>query len=128
MLRTYGLWHLLGYGYWTVCERRTELVIGEVGFADFMRVIEPSISGIPESGWIIAPSHWGKGYASEAMIAAHDWLDHACPSRATCIIEPDNLASIKIARKCGYEEMTRSEIEGSPIIIFERPEPDARKS
>jgi len=120
MLRTVGLWHMLGYGYWTVCEAATEVIIGEVGFADFMRGLSPDISMCPESGWIIAPKFWGKGYASEAVSAAHDWLDRNHPGRSTCIIEPRNTASIKIAEKCAYTELARTEFEDSSIIIFER--------
>ena len=39
LLRSNGLWMLLGFGYWTIEERETGAVIGEVGFADFKRDI-----------------------------------------------------------------------------------------
>ncbi len=126
-LRNRGLWALLGYGYWIVRERRTDVFVGEVGFADFMRGIEPDISGRPEAGWVIAKSGWGKGYASEAVQAAHDWLDEVLPGRSTCIIDPDNAASIRVAEKVGYREIGPSDYRGDPILLFERFSPGTRK-
>src|SRR4030088_1463697 len=48
-----GHWTLLGFGYWVVEEKATGTFLGEVGFADFKRDIEPSIAGIPEIGWVL---------------------------------------------------------------------------
>ncbi len=128
MLRTHGLWAMLGYGYWTAQLRKTGEIIGEVGFADFLRGITPDISGGPEAGWIIAPSVWGQGYASEAVKAIHDWLDDARPDRSTCIISPQNAASIRIAEKLGYRKFAESDIDGDAISMFERDSPVTRKS
>lgn len=126
-LRGRGMWPLLGYGYWVVRERRTETFVGEVGFADFKRGIEPDISGRPEAGWVLAQTAWGKGYASEAVQAAHDWLDEVIPGRSTCIIDPDNAASIKVAEKVGYQEIGPSDYRGDPILLFERFSPGTGK-
>ncbi len=125
-LRNRGLWDILGYGYWVVRERKTGVFVGEVGFADFKRGMQPDISGRPEAGWVIAPSGWGKGYASEAVKAAHDWLDETLPGRSTCIIEPGNDASMRVADKIGYRDIGPSEYRGQTVIVFERfsPEPD----
>lgn len=119
-LRNRGLWPLLGYGYWIVRERKTDIFVGEVGFADFMRGIEPDISGRPESGWVLARNAWGKGYASEAVKTAHDWLDEVSPGRSTCIIDPDNTASIAVAQKVGYREIGPTDYRGDPVLVFER--------
>ncbi|MEE2930142.1 MAG: GNAT family N-acetyltransferase [Pseudomonadota bacterium] len=124
-LRNRGLWDMLGYGYWVVRERRTDAFVGEVGFADFMRGLEPDISGRPEAGWALAPTAWGKGYATEATRAAHDWLDEVIPGRSTCIIDPDHTASIRIAEKLGYSELAPTDYRGEPVILFERFSPDA---
>lgn len=126
-LRNRGLWPLLGYGYWVVRERRTDIFVGEVGFADFMRGIEPDISGRPEAGWVLAKSAWGKGYASEAVKAAHDWLDEVLPGRSTCIINPDNADSIAVAEKVGYREIGPTDYRGDPVLLFQRDSPEAGK-
>ncbi len=127
MLRSGGLWDMLGYGYWIVTTRTDNTPIGEIGFADFKRGIEPDISGDPEAGWIIAPSHWGQGLASEGVGAAHDWLDKTKPGRSTCIISPDNTASIRIAERFGYKEIALTDTDGDPILVFERFTPGTRK-
>ncbi|MEP1144695.1 MAG: GNAT family N-acetyltransferase [Henriciella sp.] len=119
-LRNRGLWEILGYGYWIVRERKTEKFVGEVGFADFKRGLKPDISGRPEAGWVLAKSAWGSGYASEAAKAAHDWLDDVLPGRSTCIINPDNAASIRVAGKLGYQELGPTDYRDEPVLLFER--------
>ena len=127
-LRNRGLWDILGYGYWIVRERKTDMFVGEVGFADFMRGMEPDISGRPEAGWALSAAAWGKGYASEATKAAHDWLDYTLPGRSTCIIDTDNAASIRVAEKLGYSEIGPTDYRGAPVLLFERYSPETEKS
>ena len=74
-MRYRGLWPVLGYGYWAVEETASGRFVGDVGFADFHRVLEPSIRGVPEMGWVLAPEVHGNRYASEAVTAALHWLD-----------------------------------------------------
>jgi RimJ/RimL family protein N-acetyltransferase len=38
----------------------------------------------------------------------------------TCIIHPDNAASVHIAERLGFRERARSTYHGAPTIIFER--------
>src|SRR5688500_11015543 len=56
-----GLWALLGYGYWAIEEKDSCAWLGQIGFADFKRDMEPGIEGIPEMGWILAPWAQGRG-------------------------------------------------------------------
>ncbi len=104
LLRYRGLWPVLGYGYWCVRERRSGRYVGDVGFADFRRGIVPSIDGIPEAGWAIAPSAAGQGFATEALRAALAWLDgNVAAPRSLCLIAAENEASAHVARKAGYQ-------------------------
>lgn len=129
MLRYPGLWALLGYGYWAIEERATGTFIGEVGFADFKRDFTPSISGIPEAGWVIAPNAQGRGFATEACQAAHAWAsEQIASSRAVCIIAPDNAASIRVAQNCGYREATHTTYRDQPTILFSRDFPARMQS
>lgn len=127
MLRSHGLWALLGYGYWIAEDRQSGDLIAEVGFADFKRGLEPDISGTPEAGWIVAPDAWGLGYAAEAVSAIHDWLDHARPGRSTCIINPENSVSIHLAEKFGYAQIAETVMSGETIFVFERFSSSTRK-
>jgi len=121
LLRYVGHWALLGFGYWAVAEKETGRFMGEVGFSDFKRVIEPSLNGIPEIGWVIAPHGHGKGYATEAAQAAVAWGEaHFGPVGTACIIAPENGSSIRVAEKCGYRELCRTTYKDSPTIMFVR--------
>ncbi|MXQ11956.1 GNAT family N-acetyltransferase [Microvirga makkahensis] len=121
LVRYVGHWALLGFGYWAVEEKATGRFLGEVGFADFRRVIEPSFDGMPEIGWVIAPHAHGKGYATEAVRAAISWGDeHFEGARTVCIISPENRPSIRVAEKCGYREFLRTTYKDSPTIVFVR--------
>lgn len=116
-----GLWPLLGFGYWAVRERATGAYVGEVGFADFHRGTDPSFEGEPEMGWVLNPAHHGKGYATEAAAAALAWADAGLPHpRIVCMIDPDNAASINVARKCGFADWTGTVFMGDPCLLFQR--------
>ncbi len=60
LLRYVGHWELLGYGYWVVVDRASRRFIGEVGFADFRREINPPLDA-PEAGWVLASWAAGNG-------------------------------------------------------------------
>jgi len=120
-LRTLGHWAVMGYGYWAVEEKDSSALIGEVGFGDFKRDMTPSIKGEPEIGWVLASSAHGKGYASEAALAAVEWGDeHLGGARMSCIIEPAHAASIRIAEKCGFKETARTILHGDEILLLHR--------
>lgn len=120
-LRYIGHWQLLGFGYWVAEERTTGEFIGEIGFADYKRDLKPALNGMPEIGWVLAPQAHGKGYATEAAKAAIAWGDkHFQAAQTACIIDPENLASIRVAEKCGYREFTRTAYRGQPTIMFVR--------
>lgn len=116
-----GHWELLGFGYWAVIDKSSGRYIGELGFADFKRNIQPSIDGIPELGWALASHAHGKGFATEALKAAVTWGDRIFGDQHTvCIISPENSASLKVAAKLGYQEYARTTKEGVPEILFVR--------
>ncbi len=121
LLRYVGHWSLLGFGYWVVTDKATGRFLGEVGFADFRREIEPSLDGVPEIGWVLAPHSHGRGYATEAVRAAIAWGEgHFGPIRTACIIAPENGPSIRVAEKTGYREVRRTDYKGNPTIMFMR--------
>lgn len=121
LMRYLGHWQLLGFGYWAVQEKSSGFFAGEIGYADFKREIEPSISGVPELGWVLAPPAHGKGFATEALRAAVAWGDgHFKENRTVCIIAPENLASVRVAEKTGFVEYARTTFMGEPTIMYER--------
>src|SRR4051794_25666729 len=89
LLRYVGHWALLGFGYWVVTETASGRFVGEVGFADYKRELEPSLDGAPESGWVLAPWAFGRGFATEAVGAVVAWGDaHFGSRRTVCLIGP----------------------------------------
>ena len=121
MLRYAGFWQLLGFGYWAIEETATRRFVGELGFADYKRDLQPPLDGVPEFGWVIVTAAQGKGYATEAVRAAGAWGDENFERRATaCIIDPDHVVSLRIAARAGYREWARTRYLGVPVVILTR--------
>jgi RimJ/RimL family protein N-acetyltransferase len=122
LLRYGGLWPLLGYGYWAVREKLSGRYIGDLGFADFHRECEPSISGVPEAGWAIATWAQGRGYAREALGAAVAWLDAERQfERSCCLIAPANTVSVHLAERQGFVNTAGIQFKGEATLLFYRP-------
>ena len=141
LLRYAGHWAWMGFGYWIVEEKATRRFAGEVGFSDWKREMKPSLQGLPELGWVLAPRVHGQGYATEAARAAIEWADSSfgkrtsisgtaggenpivpelLSARMTCIIHPEHARSIRVAEKCGFKELLRTSYRGEPTIVFVR--------
>lgn len=120
-LRHPGHWHHAGFGYLVIEERETGRFIGEAGFHDMRREMTPSIEGTLEAGWALTPSAQGRGYALEAMQALMGWAEQAFPGRRmTCIIDPANQPSLRIAARLGFSEVCVTSYHGSTVILFDR--------
>ena len=121
LLRYIGHWQMLDYGYWVVIERETGRYIGEVGFADYQRDLGLLSNGAPEAGWALVPDVHGKGYATEAVLAATRWADRRWPNgRTICLIDPENALSLRVAQKCGYVPMQQVTHRGMESMVCER--------
>tara|TARA_R110001599_G_scaffold93331_2_gene243633 strand:- start:6889 stop:7425 length:537 start_codon:yes stop_codon:yes gene_type:complete len=120
LARSRGMWPLIGYGYWIVVEKASGQFLGEAGFADFKRGMNPDLSEWPEAGWAFNQLSWGKGYASEAVATMHAWLDENRPGPSSCIIDSDNLASRRVAEKSGYEFWCEALYRDKPVNVFRR--------
>lgn len=119
-LRYVGHWATLGFGYWVIIEKQTGEFVGEAGFADYKRKIEPSLEGIPEIGWVLASRAHGKGFATEAVLAITAWGDVHFQTSTRCIIAPNNTNSFRVAAKCGYREMLRTQYQGHETVMLFR--------
>ncbi len=124
LVRTAGHWQLLGFGFLGIEDKASGCLIGEAGFQEMRRELVPSIEETLETGWGILPAYHGKGYAFEAVGAALAWAREAHPGRAyTCIIHPENQASVRLAGKLGFAEDVTSTYLGNPVVILRRPAP-----
>ena len=124
LLRSVGQWTLFGYGSWIARDTATGALIGELGLIEARRAIDPPIDAGPEFGpevgWTLTGDAQGQGYASEALAAILAWTDARVPA-TTCIIDPANAPSIRLAERHGYRLRTTGTYRDAPILIFDRP-------
>jgi RimJ/RimL family protein N-acetyltransferase len=98
-----GHWQLGGCGMWAVALRETGALVGSIGFA------HPE--GWPgfELAWVLARRWWGRGYATEGARAA---LAHAFDvlhkDRVISLIDPENVASVRVAERIGERLLGRT--------------------
>jgi RimJ/RimL family protein N-acetyltransferase len=116
-----GHWQITGYGGWAIEEKASRNFVGELGFMDRKRDRGADLAGVPEMGWGVIPSVFGKGYATEAVTAALAWgRGHFGPRRVVAMTTEDNVASIRVAQKCGFKEFRRDLSAGRPRVFFDR--------
>lgn len=121
LLRYAGHWSLFGYGYFAVEERESGRFLGDVGVAQFRREGLEVPTDSAETGWVLSSECHGRGYGGEAVRALHGWIDATLPvARTHCIIDPQNLASIRLARSMGYEEIGTVSYAGDPVLLLVR--------
>ena len=121
VLRYVGHWTLLGFGMWAVESRDSGKYLGDIGFLNACRDIDPPFGDTPEIGWVLGKAAHGKGYATEAVRAVVEWGDRRFGRvRTVCLIHPDNRASLRVAEKCGYVESHRTTYKGEPAVVLAR--------
>jgi RimJ/RimL family protein N-acetyltransferase len=122
ILRYAGHWSLLGFGYWLVEERETGRFVGEVGFADYHREIASPFAVLPDLGWVLSPAVHGCGYATEAAEAALGWAGEHMRGyqEVSCIVHPDNEASLRVAEKTGFRYRETAVYREQPTMILTR--------
>ena len=105
--RYYQRW---GFGPYAVVEQSGQNVIGYCGLFFF-----PDIHGQSEVevGYRLVRSAWGQGYATEAGQAVRDYAFTVLGiKRLIAIIDPSNLASIRVAEKIGMKYEKDVMLEG----------------
>jgi len=121
LMRFAGHWALLGFGLFIVEERATGRVVGEVGLADFHRGLGDDFDPYPEFAWMLGQDVHGKGYATEAAMAALGWMEaQFAPERTVCIIDPNNAASLRVAAKLDYRPFGEAEYKDKTVLKLER--------
>jgi RimJ/RimL family protein N-acetyltransferase len=110
-----GLWLVHGAGWWSVEERQTGQLVGNVGA--FFREGSTEM----ELGWNTYSAFWGQGFASEAAAAV---LKHALEIRrepkVRALIAPANESSIRVAKRLGLAYEGETELFGNAIGCYVR--------
>ena len=118
LLRSIGQWQAFGYGSWVFCAP-DGTVLGEGGLMDARRAMEPPLT-LPEANWVLSPLAHGRGLAHEAMAAALGWADAQGIARTTCIIDPANAPSLRLAARLGYAPVRDATYKDRPVHVLER--------
>jgi RimJ/RimL family protein N-acetyltransferase len=109
-----GHWALRGFGLWAVELREGESFVGRVG------LWQPE--GWPglEVGWVLARSHWGHGYATEAGDAAIQFAwDVVGAAEVISLIQPDNSASRRVAERLGMQLRGRQILGTIEVLVYQ---------
>ncbi|MFB4166919.1 GNAT family N-acetyltransferase [Virgibacillus sp. JSM 102003] len=89
-----------GIGLLVLVDKEDRTLVGHAG------LVPQTIEGNEEMeiGYWISRRHWGKGYATESAKALLEYGSKLLDKkRFISLIQPDNVASIKIAKKLGME-------------------------
>lgn len=91
-----GAWMIQGFGMFSVTDRATGRWLGQLG------PWRPEGWPGNEIGYSFHPDAWGRGYATEAAVAAIDWaLEHLDWDNFIHCIAPANTASQAVAKRLG---------------------------
>ncbi len=120
LLRDIGHWTAMGHGNWSIRLKDTGDYLGSVGVLNYRREMSPAFDA-PELGWGLDPDYQGRGYAAEALSAALGWADRTLGAAHTvCMISPDNLPSLKLADRVGYQPYAETTYNDHAVRLFER--------
>ena len=96
--RVRGAWESLGYSWWAIVERATGEVVGAACVQHVARDPEAEI----EIGWRLATATTGKGYATEAGLAAARYaFDVIGVDHVVAVAHPDNVNSHRVMQRIG---------------------------
>jgi ribosomal-protein-alanine N-acetyltransferase len=110
-------------GLWATIERASGQFVGRCGLLPWTIDGQAEV----EVAYTIARAHWGRGLATEAALAIRDYaFTHLNRARLVALIDPQNIASQRVAEKIGMRfERRVTEWEGQPdlfdIYSLERP-------
>lgn len=112
-----GFWLLNGAGWWSIEDRRTGQLVGNVGA--FFRCD----STVMEMGWNTYRAFWGKGIANEAAAAVlHHVFEVRREPKVRALIDSGNESSRRVAERLGMTFQMKTELNGKEVnsYILER--------
>jgi RimJ/RimL family protein N-acetyltransferase len=118
-------WHMHGHpkhpelGLWATIHKETGKFIGRCGLLPW--TIEEQYD--VEVAYTIAEEYWGQGFGTEAAQAILQYgFEKLNLSRLICLIEPENIASQRVAQKMGMslEKKVDLPLDGVnyPILVY----------
>lgn len=113
--RNVGWYVHRGYGLWAVVHKDTGEFVGQCGLTP------QDVEGREEVevGWHTKRRYWGRGYATEAALAARDYgFEVVGLERLVSLIRPENAPSARVAEKIGMKPDRMIMRSNLPHIVF----------
>lgn len=103
-----------GYGRWACVLKSSGEVIGFVGlkYLDDLREVD--------LGYRLFPEHWGQGFATEASRPTLEYgFARLKLPRILGLVDPENVASVRVLQKLGMTYVETIEDVGDPIAKYQ---------
>jgi RimJ/RimL family protein N-acetyltransferase len=116
------LWQERGFGTWTVFSRETDERLGRVELDPMGEGWVGISPGEIEVGYIVHPTHWNRGIATEAaLLAATDCSDRVALDMLVALTTVANAASLRTLEKIGmrYRGETQDPHDHTTYEVYE---------
>ncbi len=124
-------WYLRGHpkrpelGLWATIHKATGKFIGRCGLLPWTIDGQDEV----EVAYLISKAYWGQGLGTEAAQAILDYgFEKLNLPRLVCLVEQDNIASIKVAEKIGMTFEKESKDEMGSFWLYTRNNPTVLKT
>ncbi|MCG7897764.1 MAG: GNAT family N-acetyltransferase [Candidatus Thiodiazotropha lotti] len=104
-----------GVGSWALIEKKSAELIGFCGVGP-----EP-VDGVEQMnlGYRLAREYWNLGFATEAVNGVLDYVfKEKSLESVVAIIEPEHLASLRVAEKAGFIDYINRLFHGRPVRLY----------
>jgi RimJ/RimL family protein N-acetyltransferase len=123
ILRFVRHWDERGFGLWAVEHRASGAFVGFVGLAYQDGWSEGEHR--TEVGWRLDRAYWGRGLATEGAVARVRYgLEDLGLERIISIIQPENLASRRVAEKSGLTLQGETRWRDDDVVWYAIDRPD----
>lgn len=119
-------WHMNGHpkypelGLWATIHKETNKFMGRCGLLPWTMDGQNEV----EVAYLISKSYWGQGLGTEVAQALLDYgFEKLNLSRLICLIDEENLASIKVAEKIGMNFEKEGRDEMGPFLLYSKNKP-----
>lgn len=116
-------WFLNGHpdqpqlGLWATIHKESGHFIGRCGLLPWTIDQRPEV----EVAYLLDKAYWGQGLGTEAAQAILAYgFEQLGLSRLICLIDPANLASLKVAQKIGMTFEREGSDDKGPFLLFAR--------
>lgn len=110
-----------GLGNWTVRRRSDNAIIGSAALMRTTQTaqFEPRLRGHYEPAIAISEDAWRQGLGAEILstLVAHAFRTVGLEAIAAAV-DVGNAASLRLARKAGFQELSRVQAPAGPLITF----------